>query len=335
MAIGSLRIECVPVASRCVRATLRVTLLAMVMTLIGASEALPPEPIGVSDPVTIVGLPPIPNPFGFDARLALRTHLEEHFGQTDCAGLGWAELAQRYHDVVQPKAEPVAVVIDPAIEIAAAEQVRRDNLILQLERQFEERVDPTTPTAELQERVLAHVRREHNEGGGAVRPVSPTPERKTPLRPIPQPAGSPTSSPRTPVVRAPPAAAAPTPAVPTPTQSGLVDGGRSYTADSAQRVDTLVAAGAARGLTMLVIFETASCPWCERLRGYLTPALRKYKDRLAVIYVTVGSSSTAKFAKDSQVTAYPSVFLYDSGRKTKSISGCPVEESGFISWLGW
>ncbi len=182
MAIGSLRIECVPVASCCVRATLRVTLLAMVMTLIGASEALPPEPIGVSDPVAIVGLPPIPNPFGFDARLALRTHLEEHFGQTDCAGLGWAELAQRYHDAVQPKAEPVAVVIDPAIEIAAAEQVRRDNLILQLERQFEERVDPATPTAELQERVLAHVRREHNEGGGAVRPVSPTPERKRLLR---------------------------------------------------------------------------------------------------------------------------------------------------------
>jgi len=335
MFIGSLRIDRVSVASRCVRATLRIAVLAVVLTLAGASETPPPEPTAVSDPVVITGLPPIPNPFGFDARLALRTHLEEDFGQTDCAGLGWAELAQRYHDVIRPKAEPVPVVIDPAVEAAAAEQVRRDNLILQLERQFEDPVDPATPTAELQERVLAHLRREHHEGGGPVRRVAPTPERNTTPRPMSQPAGPSTSSPRTPVVRAPPAAAPPAPAVPTPTQAGLVDGGRSYTADSAQRVDTLVAAGAARGLTVLVIFETASCPWCERLRGYLTPALRKYKDRLAVIRVTVGSSSTTTFAKDSQVTKYPTVFRYENGRKTQSIAGCPVEESGFISWLGW
>ncbi len=85
---------------------------------------------------------------------------------------------------------------------------------------------------------------------------------------------------------------------------------------------------------MLVIFEKASCPWCERLRGYLTPALGKYKDRLAVIRVTVGSSGTVQFAKDSQVTKYPTVFRYENGRKTQSIVGCPVEESGFISWFG-
>lgn len=132
--------------------------------------------LGAAEPTVAIadGLPPVPNPYGFDARLALRTHLEEAFNQRDVAHLGWEALVARYHALVAPAPAPAPIAPPPAPgrdEAAAAERVRRDNLLLQLERQFGITPLPGTPTDELQRLVDRCVQ----EGREAARPSPPPP----------------------------------------------------------------------------------------------------------------------------------------------------------------
>lgn len=112
--------------------------------------------LAAADPVVIEGLPPVPNPFGFDDRLALRTHLEERYGQGDVVGRSFEELVERYRAVTAPPPPPRA---GPARapredEAAAAARVQRENILLQLRRQFGVIADPALATDEL-ERMLS------------------------------------------------------------------------------------------------------------------------------------------------------------------------------------
>jgi hypothetical protein len=96
-----------------------------------------------ADPVVYPGLPPIPNPFGFDDRLALRTHLEEQLHLTGLAGKSEAELLAAYRLAVAAAATTAA---GPAGE---AERQRRDLIALRLRRDFKVDADPAASADDL------------------------------------------------------------------------------------------------------------------------------------------------------------------------------------------
>ena len=142
-----------------------------------------------ADPVLFAGLPPVPNPYGFDDRLALRSHLEETLHRSDLAGRSLDELLaiyrsaqapvttqtagataaapadtrrqelaytlrQRYHLEAAPgeTADDLAQRLATA-EAEASEQLRRQNLLLQLREQFHAQVDPQASTEDLARQV--------------------------------------------------------------------------------------------------------------------------------------------------------------------------------------
>lgn len=312
--------------------------ILLILIFLGPAPAAetPPEPPSGQDPVLIDGLPPVPNPIGFDARLALRTHLEEVHGMKDCAGLDWAGLVERYRSVHAPAPDRAALEAAQAAEAAAlqqrqAEQARRDNITLQLQRQFGATVDANASNDDLQRQLDAHLLAARAKGDGAVRP--PPPAAVTP-KPVVRRSG-----PEMPLTEAPPEerpvpAAAPPPTAAPTMSGGIVDGGRSYTADSQRRIDTLVAHGAAAGLTMLVVFETDGCMWCDKLNGLVGPLLRQQKERLAVIRVRIASGESQRFATEKEVLAYPTLFKYVQGRETGRLQGCPMDADALKRWLG-
>jgi hypothetical protein len=141
-----------------------------------------------ADPVRFADLPPVPNPYGFDDRLALRSHLEDTLHRTDLAGLSLDDLLVIYRQAQPPALATAATSATPAsldatsarrrelafilhqrfhleaaadenaedlarriaaAEIAEADQLRRQNLTLQLRQQFHVSVDPAASTDDL------------------------------------------------------------------------------------------------------------------------------------------------------------------------------------------
>ena len=129
--------------------------LALLVALVGAAWG------EEGSPADLVGLPAVPNPYGFDQRLALRTHLEDAFAQTDVAGLAWNDLVARYRTLstapATPDPRPTPAVDRRQHEADAAEAARRANILLQLAREYGEHPAADTPTADLRARLDALV----------------------------------------------------------------------------------------------------------------------------------------------------------------------------------
>lgn len=148
---------------------MRSIFIIVLCCIMNMSAETVPEPAAGVDPVMIADLPPVPNPLGFDARLALRSHLEETYAIQGLAGVPWDALVERYRNAVNPA--PVVPVVDEraaAAERAAEQKARsdrahRDNIILQIERQFAQRADRTATTAALQQRLDDLVRTQGEE----------------------------------------------------------------------------------------------------------------------------------------------------------------------------
>ena len=134
------------------RAPLRIPLALVLLTAVWGEDGAAAD---------LIGLPAVPNPYGFDLRLALRTHLEDAYAQRDVAGLSWGDLVARYRSV--NAATTLATTSSPPAtdrrqrEAAAAEQAHRDNILLQLAREFGEHPAADTTTADLRARLAALV----------------------------------------------------------------------------------------------------------------------------------------------------------------------------------
>ena len=162
---------------------MRSALTAALVTLL--AMAAPGEEAAPAD---LVGLPPVPNPYGFDLRLALRTHLEDAFAQRDVAGLTWGELVARYRRLSQPDlaTAPAAPAEDRRErEAAAQEAARRANLLLHLAREFHQHPAPDTPTEQLRARLdaLVQAARERAPATPTVA-LDPVPEAIAPPRAV-------------------------------------------------------------------------------------------------------------------------------------------------------
>jgi len=106
--------------------------------------------------VHIPGLPPVPNPYGFDDRLALRTYLEDTYNRKDLAERNFDELVAIYRAVTAPPTVTAPVPVPEAQksdEAAEHERLRRDNIILQLRRQYHLTVDDDSSTADLEQQL--------------------------------------------------------------------------------------------------------------------------------------------------------------------------------------
>lgn len=104
--------------------------------------------------VSLDGLPPVPNPYGFDDRLALRLHLEETYKLQGLMDLNYEELVARYRACVAPppESEPQP---SPSVKAPDFEAIRRSNIILQLRMQYQVRIDESLTTDELDQQLRA------------------------------------------------------------------------------------------------------------------------------------------------------------------------------------
>ena len=121
--------------------------------------------------VSLDGLPPVPNPYGFDDRLALRLHLEETYRQQGLMDLSYEELVTRYRACVAPPPEPTPPP-QPVIKAPDLEGIRRSNIILQLRMQYQVSIDESLTTDELDQQLRACIAGDSHSSDARPTPAS-------------------------------------------------------------------------------------------------------------------------------------------------------------------